>query len=1072
MSPRCLLLALFLGCVPAATAQSSSARLTGTITDPTGASVASVRVVASNLASGVVTDATTNTAGIYVFSFLAPGRYDVAAEANGFKRYARTGLVLETGQVLTLDVRLEVGNISESVTVTGQSELLQSETSAVNTLIENKTIQNMPLASRRMGSLIRLLGNVTFESEASWEGIVNFSIAGGRARQQIWHLDGGNLQGVMLVTGIVSVAPPVEAMQEFRVEANGYPAEFGRSMGGFISMTTKSGTNQFHGTFYEFLRNNAFDARNFFAATEAPRRYNVFGATIGGPVRKDRTHFFFSYEGTRRRDGTTRFLNVPTEREIAGDFSQSAAAVIDPTTRQPFASNIIPQSRLDPIGAQLARLWPAPNVPGAPSGNRNFRQNAVNRVTGDSYIARVDHVLTAKDRVYGRFLKFRSPVTPGRIYPNPAADTVGDQLSDQYHLTGNWTRNLTNSIFNELRYNYNRRTNEDPSLFPSTLAGDLGLRGVAPDGTPNINVTGFSAIGAGNQYRLAGPGFQHQIIESVSLLRGKHQIKFGGEWRSSQMPDIWGTSRSGAFSFNDVATGRGFGLAALLLGWPTSANVDTGGTNTFMNYFAAFIQDDWKVTPRLTLNLGFRWDMDTPRQEKENKQTGFDPFALNPVSRTPGTITYAGRDGVSTYAHGFDRNNFGPRFGFAWRPLGDRMVFRGGYGLMYGPIYDDSITRANVVGFGDVRQIQSPDNGLTPAFLLRNGVPSPPTDPLGPGFGAVPVGQTPRISPDFYDPNQRATYAHHINVSVQRQFGSYLLEASYTSNLAHRVSGRASNINEIRPELRGARQDQRLRPFPQYANVVQRAINWGNSSYHGMNLKIEKRFSAGLNLLSNYTWSKFLDDVEAAAEAGGAPGNGQQSIYHRALDKSYSGNDIRHRWVSSAVYELPVGRGRKVNLQNRVADAVAGGWSLGIISELRTGLPFGVVEQTNRLNAFSSAQRAHIAGDWQISGGRTRDALLRQYFNTAAFTFAGDGVLGNSPRTVGFGPGAISLDTSVLKDFRFTEQRYLQLRGEFFSVMNRPNFGLPNTSRGAPAFGTINGAGGARQIQIGLRLVY
>jgi outer membrane receptor protein involved in Fe transport len=1057
----------------AAWSQTSSARVTGSVTDPAGAAIPQAAITLTNTATGVVTQANTNAAGIYTVAFLNPGPYELTAEAAGFKRYSRTAITLETGQALVLDLRLELGNVSESVTITAETPLLQAETSSLNTFVENATIRNMPLASRRIGSLIRLMGNVTFQSEAAWEGITNFSIGGGRGRQQIWQLDGGNLQGVMLVTGITSVAPPVEAMQEFRIESNGYPAEFGRTMGGFISLTTKSGTNQFHGALYEFLRNDAFDARNFFAAQQAPRRYNVFGATIGGPIRKDRTHFFFSYEGTRRRDGVTRILNVPTQAEVQGDFSQSAASVLDPLTRQPFPNKIIPPSRLDPIGSQLARLWPAPNVAGAPSGNRNFQQNAVNKVTGDNYILRVDHIASSKDRIYGRYLKFRSPVEQGRVYPNPAADTVINQLSDQFHITGNWLHNFTGTVLNELRYNYNRRTNEDPSLYPSTIAGDLGLRGVAPDGTPSISVTGFTGIGAGNQYRLAGPGFQHQIIESVSLYRGKHSLKVGGEWRSSEMPDIWGTSRSGAFAFNDVATGRGFGVAALLLGWTNTARVETGDTSTRMNYFAGFLQDDWKVTPRLTLNMGLRWEMDTPRSERDNRQTGFDATAINPISGTPGIITYAGRDGVSVYAHDLDKNNFGPRFGFAFRPYGDRLVLRGGYGVMYGPIYDDSITRANVVGFGDVRQIQSSDNGITPAFLLRAGVPSPPTDPLGPGFGAVPVGQSPRISPDFYDQNQRATYAHHINFSIQRQlFGSYLLEAAYTSNLAHRVSGRATNINEIRPELRGARQDQRLRPFPQYANVVWRATNWGNSSYHALNLKLEKRFSKGLNLLSNYTWSKFIDDVEAAAEAGGAPGSGQQSYYARALDKSLSGNDIRHRWVSSVVYELPIGRGKPLNIENRVANWVVGGWSLGVIGELRTGLPFGVVEQTNRLNAFSASQRSNISGNWEVEGDRARSQMIRQYFNTSAFTFPGDGVLGNAARTVGTGPGSIDFDTSVLKDFRFTEDKYLQLRGEFFSVLNRPNFGLPNTSRGAAAFGTIASASGARTIQIGLRFVY
>jgi hypothetical protein len=282
------------------------------------------------------------------------------------------------------------------------------------------------------------------------------------------------------------------------------------------------------------------------------------------------------------------------------------------------------------------------------------------------------------------------------------------------------------------------------------------------------------------------------------------------------MPDLWGTTRAGSFGFNDVATGRGFGLAALLMGWVNTANVNSGFTSARMNYFAGYFHDDWKLHPRLTINWGIRWEMDTPRSEKNNEQTGFDPYAINPVSGTPGAITYAGRDGVSAYAHSFDKNNFGPRFGFAYRPFDDKTVVRGGYGLMYGPIYDDSITRANVTGFGDTRQFQSSNNGLTPAFLLRDGVPSPPTDPIGPGYGAVRVGTSPTTSPDFYDPNLKATYAHQMNFSIQRQLvGSLLLEAAYTANpnFAVPFKARPCVLSRNTPMSPGVRRTGATRPI-------------------------------------------------------------------------------------------------------------------------------------------------------------------------------------------------------------------------------------------------------------------
>ncbi|MDZ4801913.1 MAG: carboxypeptidase regulatory-like domain-containing protein [Bryobacteraceae bacterium] len=1068
------LVALLFIAIPSA-AQSPTGRIVGTITDESAAAIPGVVVSVRNLSTGVRAEAQSNQSGIYNLLFLEPGRYELTADSKGFRRYHRPSLTVETGQILSLDVSLKVGDMTESVTVTDSTPLVQSDTSSINQLIENATIRNMPLASRRGASLIKLMGNVTFASEESWEGIPNFSMAGGRGRQQLWTLDGGNMQAVSLVTGILMVSPPVEALQEIKVEANGYPAEFGRTMGGYISMTTKSGTNQFHGVLYHFLRNNALDARSFFSPEIAPRKYNVFGATIGGPIRKDKTHFFFSYEGTRRRDGITRIYNVPTVAEVGGDFSASTGSPLDPVTGQPFPGKVIPLNRQDPVGRALAALYPAPNVPGAASGVNNFRTNVVNQTRADSYIAKLDHVLSLNDRLSIRYFTFNSPIVGGKATPEPAADPNGtDRKASHHHLTGTWFRTLSPTKFNELRLNYSTRGNDDPLAYDSGIAGRINLKGVDPVGMPRVNVTGFTSLGWANQFRAGRPQTGYQITDAVTIVHGAHNVKIGGEWRYSGRRDNYGTSRSGAFSFNDVAVGRGFAVGALLLGWVNSASAETGDVSTRMDYYSAFIQDDWKVTPRLTLNIGLRWEMDTPRWEKENQQSGFDPTQLNPVSGTPGVLTFAGREGVSKFAHNFDKNNVGPRFGFAWRPFGVSTVVRGAYGIMYGPIYDSSVSRALIVGFGDTRSLVSSNNGLTPAFLLKDGVPSPATQPIGPGFGAAAPGRSPSLAPDFFDPNQAATYAHHVNMSIQKQFlGTYVWEIGYTSNLAHRVGARDININEIRPELRGAVQNQALRPFPQYSGVTLLAPNWGNSSYHALNLKVEKRFSGGLNFLTNYTWSKFLDDVESSSEAGGAPGTGQQSFYARALDKSLSGNDVRHRISASVVYELPVGQGRKVDPGNRTADAFIGGWSIGAITEMRTGLPYGVTEASNRLNSFSASQRSNLAGDPVRPTDRPRSEMVNAWFDTSAFAFPGNGNLGTAARNVAAGPGLANVDLSLLKNFGFGEQRYVQLRGEFFNALNRPNFGLPNTSRGAAAFGTISStANEGRIIQIGLRLVY
>jgi hypothetical protein len=472
--------------------------------------------------------------------------------------------------------------------------------------------------------------------------------------------------------------------------------------------------------------------------------------------------------------------------------------------------------------------------------------------------------------------------------------------------------------------------------------------------------------------------------------------------------------------------------------------------------------------------------MDTPRWEGiDNRQAIFDPFPINPVSGTPGILAFSGRDGRSKYAHNFDKNNFGPRFGFAWRPAGEKTVVRGGFGVMFGGAYDAAVPFVAIAGFSDSREFLSPDNGLTAAFLLRDGVPAGARATLGPGFGAVVPGQPTRLSPDYFASDHRNVYSMMMNFGVQRELpGNLMAEAGYLGNLSHRVGGRNLNINETPPQLRGATANQRLRPYPQYGNVNWISPTWGNSSYHALDLKVEKRFSHGLNLLANYTWSKFLDDVVAINElggqagSGGLQGGGHQSLYSRHLDKALSGNDIAHRFIWSSVYELPVGRGRRFDLPS-AANQILGGWGLGVITEFRSGPPFGVVEQTNRLNAFSPTQRPNLVAAPELDSGRSRSQLVDQWFNTAAFAFPGDGVLGNAGRAVGRAPGFANVEISVLKDWRWSDHGAVQFRAEFFNLLNRPNFDLPNNSRGAPAFGRIsNTVNDGRIIQLGLKITY
>ncbi|MBI3681256.1 MAG: TonB-dependent receptor [Acidobacteria bacterium] len=1060
----------------------TQSRLTGLVTDDTGAIIVGAKINVRNVATGVLTEAASNESGNYLFPFLVPGGYDLTCELQGFKKLVRAGVALETGSTHTLDLKLEVGAVTETVEVRGSTPLLESESSTVGQFIERTTVFNMPLESRRTASLVRLLGTVVYKNEAAGEQIPYFSMAGGRSQNQMWQLDGGIVQNMALGVAQIQLNPPSESLQEFKAEVNNYSAEFGRAGNGLILMTTRSGTNQLHGAAYEFLRNQAVDTRTFFAPAKAPLRYNIFGGSVGGPIRRDRTFFFVNYEGARRRDGSTSSGNiVPRPAELRGDFSaRRDIAILDPVNNQPFSGNIIPSSRIDPLARQFASFWPAPNVPGddptrAP-GN-NYTVNVSDKLTQDYSTARVDHSIGGNDRVYGRYSAVYAPQEVASLFPTDAADTRGGIRENHIHnAVGNWIHNFSPAVINEARYMYSNRLHINRAFGTgSKKNGEIGLPGVNPDAFATIGVTGHTGLGSGTHERIQTPIMSQQVTDNVTIIRGKHSLKTGFEFRYSLNKDDFNQQTGGSFSFSDRATRSG--IATLLLGWTSGASlVDTDLLEARTDYYGAYVQDDWKISKNLTLNLGIRWELDTPRWERiENRQSGFDPVPVNPVAGVPGIVTFSGRDGRSKYAHNSDKNNIGPRFGFAWKTW-KSAVIRGGYGISYAGEYAGAVPFALTNGFGLNGSFSSPDGGFTPAFMFRTGMPKVEREPLTPGFGSVRVGQSPRLSPDFFVPNHVNGYSQQYNLTIQKEvLGNLLFEAAYIAHLAHKLGGQDININMI-PLVNGrgpAAQSQTARPFPQFTNVVMKSPAWGNSTYHALNVKLEKRYSSGLNFLMNYTWSKFLDDVEGNTELAGGEGNGYTHIQLHRLDKSYSGNDVRHRYIASSVYELPVGKGKKLDIRNGVANAVVGGWTLGAVAEFRSGPPYGSIEQTNTTNTFSNSQRPNLVCDPALDSGRARMDYIAQWFNTSCFQAPGTGIFGSAARINGVGPGLVSIDLSVNKRWQITERYNLQFRSDFYNLPNRPNFDVPNAVRGRGDFGRLTRTlGTGRQIQLSMRLEF
>ncbi len=1083
-----------------ALAQTSLGRISGRVLDPQGAVIPAVEVVATNERTGVSIQAVSNEAGIYALSFLPPGLYRISASGPGFKRYERKGLAVQTADVLALDIAMELGNVTEVVQVTAEAPLLESASATVGQFVDSRVVSEMPLNGRRVLELARLAGGVVFVNYSNFAK-PNFSLAGGRVQNQMFWLDGGNIQNMRLGVGQVDTDPSVEVIQEFRVVQNAYAAEYGGSAGGLLISTTKSGANNFHGSGFEYFRNDRLDAPGFFAPTDgtrklkAPLRYNLFGGTLGGPILRNRTHFFAGYEGTRRTDGSTQILTVPTALERQGNFSQTldtrgqliriynpltTRAAGNQTVRDPFPGNVIPSNALDPVTRQLVAYWPEANRPPVSvAGAQNFIGNRTQKFTRDNVTARVDHVFSDHNRFYFRYLYNRDPQFRTTVYPKLEADPnapIQNRWQKSYLFAD--TYSLKSNLIMDARYSFANRINH--SLSPgvgSDVIRQIGLRGVPDDAFPTINVSGIAGLGDSSERRQF-PIKQHQAVNNWTWVRGRHMVKFGGELRESINFEINRPIISGDYSFATTGTGlpgnaqTGLGFASFLAGFVNGFSLrETDPLDRYSWYLGFFVQDDWKVSSRLTLNLGLRWETDTPITDKDNRMNGFDQQAINPVSRTPGVVRFAGVSGWPEQPYAADWNNIAPRFGFAWRPTGrDTWVVRGGYGIFYEHPFLHGAPNSASLGFERSAGISSPDSGITPAFYLGQGVTgvnlsAPARDDR---FGAVAVGERVSTNVTFYERNRRTGYAQQFSLGVQRQLpGNVVAEVSYMGNLGRKLPISNLNMNQVPPQLVGAGNAQVRRPFPQFNNVTINFPAMGVNNYHAGVLRLEKRLSHGLNFLGSYTWARSIGNVDEAAGFG----DNQifQDYYNRRLDKGPSTIDIVHRFVWSSVYDLPWGKGRRW-LPKGALSTILGGWTVGSIASMQSGGPFTVTMQTNTTNAFSAGGlRANVLRDPNLPVDQRR---ISRWFDTDAFVAPAPFAFGNAGRGLIRADGRISFDFSINKNFALREGSYVQLRGELFNAFNHPDFGPPAHVMLAPGFGAVTEVTDARSIQFGLRVVF
>lgn len=1068
-------------------AQTTNATIVGSITDMTGAVLPGVTVTATNTETQAVRTVTTDSEGSYTITNLPIGIYQVTAEMANFKRSVLDAVQLVVNQTARLDVQLQPGNVSEVVNVETSTPLIESETSTVAQVIENRTIVQLPLNGRnfiRLGSLVPgttegAPGNSVARSR---QGGVALTSNGQRAEYNNFTLDGVDNNETLF--GVAVVVPSIDAIQEFKVQTSNYSAEYGRGAGANVNIAIKSGTNDFSGTIYEFVRNDAFDARNPFAQTKNPLRRNQFGFSVGGPVilprfgeggspiinLRDRTFFFFNYEALIERRGSTTLTNVPTEAQRNGNFGTTRIA--DPSSGLPctatdqrgcFANNIIPANRINPISQRVLNLISLPNS----TGTSNYNFSSSNPLDNSQINVRIDHKLTDSDQIFGRYSQTSSEDVSRAINLNSQSTNIKTKGT-----AFSWSRVISPKAVNDLRFGFQRyEFNLFPEGYGVNGAELLGLPSFITDGLfyryPTILISGQANFGGGISNPLLRGENTYQALDNFSLTLGKHSLKFGGDLRYYQADNFQPQFPTGEYTFNGTRTGNA--VADFLLGLPSQQRLlnTTGFDNSRLHNWRTdlYIQDDFQVSKNLTLNLGLRWERDGAWTERDNRFAYFDFDAgqlvySNGLPSTLRTVLEAFQtanvNNPSAFKFRFEdvdalraaRNNqFAPRIGFAYRPFGDnKTVVRGAYGIFWGqPIANVYLNQAFTAPPFSLNQTLTGNNlqfgvfpGVTPQTLV----------PVNPSFFT--------INPEEFN----NSYVQQWNFGVEREIGfDIAVKASYVGSRGYRLE-RRFDANAGQPSTTAITNARR--PYPQFGAIQLQASN-GSSKYNSLQLSAERRFTKGWLFLAGYTFAKSYDDVSSWVGLGGQESAFPQNPRDLEAEWGRSAFDLRHRFTFSTVYELPF------RSSNRALDLLVGGYQVSGILTLRTGFPFSVVvgntDVANITGAGTANSRLNIVGDpfANIPAGF--------YFNPAAFARPAAGTFGNSGRNILSGPGAQQLDFSVMKVLRFSERIRLQLRAEAFNVLNHPTFGLPVNDINNANFGRIISADN-REMQFGIKLLF
>jgi carboxypeptidase family protein len=1048
----------------AAAAQVTTADIIGRVTDASGGVLPGATVTIENVGTRDVRTASTNATGDYVFNLLPIGTYTVKIELQGFNAVTSRA-VLAAGDRARVDAKLSVGTMTENISVVAESPLVQTDTSTLSALVTEKAVQDLPVNGR---NFVRLVQLVPGANEGTPNSLASGTRPDDRRQSSAISVNGAlDNQNNQLIDGVdnneraigtIGVKPSIDAIAEVKVQTNLYTAETGRTAGGVVNIITKSGSNIFHGSLFEFYRNDKFDSRNYFSTTKPLLHQNQYGGSLGGPLKSNKTFFFGDYEGFGQQQGVTNLITVPTMKMRSGDFSELTTPIYDPlaTPRTAFQGNVIPSNRLDPIALRFMSLYPTPTSGGLAN---NYGSTTIRTQDSDTADVRLDHRLDDNDSLFARysynnvntFTPAACPAIADGVQPGCGGGLAfpGSNVTKAHGVQANFVRILSPSLISEIKAGYLHLTIDSlPLNYGKNLSQVFGLPGVNFDevtsGLSTMTVTGFAALGDAQFIPLLQVDRTWQLNGSVTKTAGSHNVKIGTGVVFRNFTVFQSQSPVGNFTFDTRLTDNGAGVggnavASMLLGYPST--VARNHTLFYPYYHTnepnAFVQDDWRATSWLTLNLGVRYDIFTPYTEEHGNLSNLDLTTFK--------VLLPGQNGVSDSANvKTDYSNVAPRLGFS-ATLPASIVVRGGYGLAYFPgnYMSQSFLKNPPYTSSYAPPTSTGASGGLPTLRLGDGLPAPvATDAVNLSGSFIAVDQ------DF-----KSTKVEQFNAIVEKEFSGNVVSAGYVGARYAKLAVAIGNI-DLAPVGPGAIQ-QRRTYYAQLPNVTSIGVfrSAFEQDYNALQLVFQRRHRSGLTLGSNYTLAHNTQTSPSPWDVN-------------VIERFDAGNDVRHRYVLTANYELPFGQ----SLTGAGRQLLAG-WQVNAIASFQTGLPYDITNSTARTNT-GGTDRPNLVGDATLD-----NPTVGQWFNTSAFAAQTANTLGTNtvPRNYLHGPNQKRLDLSFFKDVAFTATAKMQLRFEIYNLTNTPIFANPNGALGNAAFGTISSTQAGttpRQMQFAVKLLF